>query len=70
LSVLRPANGLPALGTRQIELAGGQRQQCIVAQPIVIVEILVAQRLPQHALPQQLLDRVLDPLRAPVVGEA
>jgi hypothetical protein len=62
--------GLTALGPQQIRLAGRQRQQGIVAQPIVIVEVLVAQRLPKHALPQQLLDRVLDPLRTTVVGEA
>jgi len=60
---------LTALGPQQIRFADRQRQQGIVAQPVVVVEVLVAQRLAEHALAQQLLDRVLDALRAPVVGE-
>ena len=59
-----------AMRARQIPLARGQRQQGVVAQRVVIVEILVALRLGQHPLPQQLLDRVLDPLRPPVIREA
>ncbi len=62
--------GLTTLGSQQIRLADRQGQQHIVAQSVVVVQILVAQRLAEHALAQQLLDRVLDALGTPVVREA
>ena len=62
--------GLTTLGAGQIGLADRERQQHIIAQSVVVVEVLVAQRLAKHALAQQLLDRVLDAFGPPMVAEA
>jgi len=55
---------------RWIELAHQRRQQWIVAQRVVIVQILVAERQRVGALGNQLLDRVLDERWVAVVGKA
>jgi len=54
----------------QISLARRQRQQYVVAQPVVVVQILVAQRDPEHPLRHQIGGRVLHPRCIPVVHEA
>jgi hypothetical protein len=58
------------LRPRQIPLPRRQREQRIVTQRVVIVEILIAERLSQHSLRDQLLHRVLDAIRPTVVREA
>jgi hypothetical protein len=59
-----------AVDSAEISLARRQRQQGVVPQRVVIVEILVALGLGQHPLAQQLLDRVLEKLRPAVISEA
>ena len=54
----------------QFALAGQHRQQRIVAQLLVIVEIFVAQRQPVDALRQHLGHGVLDQCRVAPIGEA
>ena len=49
------------------ELARQHRHHRIVAQVIVVVEILVAQRNSEHPLPDQCHHLMLDPLRTPLV---
>ena len=51
------------------QLAGQHRQRRVVAQLVVINEIFVAQRNPEHALPDQRADLVLGQLRPAAVGE-
>ncbi len=58
------------LGTQQIPLARRQRQQRVVPERVVVVEILVTLDLSQHALGDELAHRVLDPLRPAIVPEA
>ena len=52
------------------QLAGQHRHQRIVAQFIVVVEVLVAERNAEHALADQSAHRVLDQLLAAVVAKA
>ena len=54
----------------RLELASESRQHRIVAQLVVVDQILVPQRDPADALHQHGLDGVLDQLRRPAVGEA
>jgi len=54
----------------RIALAGRHRQQRIVPQHVVVVEILVAARQRQDPLRHELLDGVLDQRGIPVVREA
>jgi hypothetical protein len=56
----------PVLSSR-IFFPHQHRQQRVLAQPVMIVEILVSQRQPIHPLPHQLFDRVLDYLCFPVI---
>jgi hypothetical protein len=49
------------------ELASQHRHHRIVAQVIVVAKILVAQRDPEHPLPDQCHHLMLDPLRTPLV---
>jgi hypothetical protein len=51
------------------ELAGQHRHCRVVAQLVVIDQILVAQRQGNDPLPDQCSDRVLDQIRRPAVGE-
>ena len=59
-----------ALLARQIALARKQRQQRIVPQLVVIVEVLVAQRQPVDALAHQLAHAVLAALGVAMIAEA
>jgi len=52
------------------ELAGQHRQDRVVPQLVVVVEILVAERQPEDPLADQRLDRMLDRLRYPRIAEA
>ena len=52
------------------ELAAQHRHHRVVAQLVVVDQILVAQRNPNHPLPDQARYRVLDQLRRAVVPEA
>jgi hypothetical protein len=54
----------------RLELASKRRQHRVVAQLVVVDEILVPQRDPADALHQHGLDGVLDQRRRPTVGEA
>ena len=51
------------------QLAGQHRQRRVVAQLVVIDQILITQRNPEHALSDQRLDRVLDQRRRAAIGE-
>jgi hypothetical protein len=52
------------------ELAREHRQHRIMAQVVVVVEVLIAKRDPEHPLADQRHDLVLDQLRAPHVVKA
>lgn len=56
--------------SERIGLPARHREQGIVSQRVVIVEVFVTQRQPEDALAQQLLGRVLDQIRVAVVIEA
>jgi len=56
--------------TTRRELAHQHRKHRIVPQPVVIVEVLVAQRLPEHTLTDQRPNLMLHQLRLTVVPEA
>ena len=62
LSVDLPATGAQSSRTR-LKLARQHRHHRIVAQLVVVVEILVAERDPEHPLADQRRDLVLDQLR-------
>lgn len=52
------------------KLAHQHRHRWIVPQPIVIVEVLIAQRLSEHPLPHQRLHLVFHQLRPAAIAEA
>jgi hypothetical protein len=52
------------------QLAGEDRHHRIVAQLVVVVDVLVAKRQPEHALPDQRRHKVLHQLRAAMIAEA
>jgi hypothetical protein len=54
----------------RLKLAGQHRHQRIMAQFVVVVEILIAKRNPEHPLADQRRDLVLDQFRAPHVVKA
>ena len=56
------------LATRR-QLPRQYRQRRVVAQLVVIDQILIAQRNPKDALPDQRFDLVLDQLRRAAIGE-
>jgi hypothetical protein len=56
-----------ALLASRIGLADRQREQGVVAEHVVVVQVLVAAQQAQHALREQLLDGVLDSARVPVI---
>ena len=60
----------PAALPGQVRLVQRQRQQAVVAQPVVIVDVLIAQRQSEHPLPKQAPQRVLHTRRIAVVNEA
>ncbi|PCC68177.1 hypothetical protein NAEX_01186 [Nannocystis exedens] len=59
-----------ALLAGRIGLAYRQREQGIVAEHVVVVQVLVTTQQAQHALREQFLDGVLDAARVAVVPEA
>jgi hypothetical protein len=77
---LRPAQFQPVqrrlardrrtIGPPSFQLAVQDRHHWVVAQLIVVVQILVTQRNAEDALANQRADLMLDQLRAAVVGEA
>jgi hypothetical protein len=60
----------PGEGFREIALSRRHPQQRILPQLLVIVQVFVTESQTVNALRQHLFQRVLDPLRLPVVGEA
>ena len=66
----RLAGDRRAVLASRLELACQHRHQRIVAQLIVVVEILVTERDPEHPLADQRRDLVLDQLRASLVVKA
>ena len=73
--VLEPVEGRlagqgRAVGSACGELAGDGSQHRVVAQAVVVEQILVAQRQGKHSLANQRRQAVLDPVRRPVVDEA
>ena len=63
-----PAAG--AQSSRRLKLARQHRQHRIMAQFVVLVEILIAMRNPEHPLAHQCRDLVLDQFQAPHVVKA
>jgi hypothetical protein len=59
----------PPPGALHVPLPGQQRQQGILPQLIVVVEIFVAQGDPVHALAHQFADAVLHPVGSTAVTE-
>ena len=59
-----------AILASRLELARQHRHQRIVAQLVVVVEILVTERDPEHPLADQRRDLVLDQVRASLVVKA
>ena len=59
-----------AVGAPGRELAGEDRQHRVVAELVMIDEVLMAERDAEDALADQGGDLVLDPLRRPRVAEA
>ena len=66
----RLAGNRRAILAPRLELARQHRHHRIMAQFVVVIEILVAERDPEHPLPDQGRDLVLDPFRTPLVVEA
>ncbi len=66
----RLAGNRRAILTPRYELARQYRHHRIVPQFVVVVEILVAERDPEHALTHQGRDFVLDPFMTPLVVKA
>jgi hypothetical protein len=60
----------PTLFPLHIVLAQRHGQHRILPQCIVVIEIFIAQRQPEHALRDQIQQRVLDLVGLAVVGEA
>ena len=58
-----------AIGPFCRQLAAQHRQHQIMAQLVVVDQVLVAQRDPEHTLPDQARHRVLDQIGVPVIGE-
>jgi hypothetical protein len=56
--------------TGRIRLADRGRKQRIVAERVVIVEVLVAKAEAEDSLPNEFLDAVLHPSTIPLIGEA
>src|SRR5690606_40172804 len=56
-----------ALLAGRVGLADGQRQERVVAEGVMVVQVLVAAQQAQHALREQLLDRMLDAARVAVI---
>jgi len=73
LSVEWLASGVPlsrSRGWRWPSHTDGDCEERVVAQGVVVVEVLVAAGEPKDALVEELLDRMLDAPRAPPVFEA
>ena len=74
LSSSRLSVDLPATGaqfrSRRFQLAGQHRHHRIVPQLVVIVEVLVAERDPEHPLTDQGRYLMLDQLRSATIDEA
>ena len=66
----RLARNWRAICAPRLELAGQYRHHRIVAQFVVIVEVLVAKCDPEHPLPDQGRDLVLDQFRSPLIAKA
>ena len=60
----------PPLSPRDVRLPRRHRQQRVVPQHVVVVEVLVPAGQRQHPLAHELLDRVLDQRRIAMIREA
>jgi hypothetical protein len=69
LTAMRPGQQGTVSAARS-QLAGQHCHQLIVAQLVVVVEILVPERDPEHSLPQQGHDLMLNQMLAPCVMKA
>jgi hypothetical protein len=67
---ISPTAPADASASARRQLAREHGQNRIVPQLIVVVQVFVAQRQPEHALADQRLDPVLDVRRRALVGEA
>ncbi len=54
----------------EVVAAQGERQQAVVAQPVVVAEVLIPQRQPEQALGQQALQGMLAAAGVAVIDEA
>src|SRR5215469_2983332 len=63
-------NRRTVLPQHRFELAGEHRKHRVLAQLVMIVEVLVAECQPKNALSDQRLDTVLDIARVAPIGEA
>ncbi len=54
----------------EVVAAQGERQQAVVAQPVVVAEVLIPQRQPEQALSQQALQGMLAAAGVAVIDEA
>ena len=59
-----------AVFTPRLELARQHRQHRVMAQLVMVVEIFIAERDPEHALAHQRHHLVLDQLRSPHIAKA
>ena len=67
--MLLPASAAQSDRAR-LELAQQRTEHRVVPQLLVIVQVLITQRDPEHALPHHRPDRVLDQISSPLVDEA
>ena len=54
----------------EIVAAHSERQQAVVAEPVVVAEVLIPEHKPEQALGRQALEGMLAPARIAVIGEA
>ena len=70
MTVLRLARYRCAIAPLRRKLARQYRHHRIVTRIVVIVQVLIAQRNPEHPLSDQRLDLVLNQTRSPLVLKA
>jgi hypothetical protein len=68
--LLFPASPGTARAPLRFQLPQQRSEDRIVAQLLVIVQVLIPQRQAEHPLPDQRPDRVFDQVRVTMIGEA